>query len=94
MKPQQLTVAEKAKSVLLERGWRQGPRARARTSVCLVDALVAAVKAPGLETHELYYVLAEALRHIGFEGTFEAFQWNDATGRTFEQVLERLDTWA
>ena len=88
MKPQQLTVAEKAKSALFEHGWRQGVRQAERSSsdVCLVEALAIAGERPGGAA-----VLTEYVRHLGFKHIYQAMAWNDEPGRTFEQVLERLD---
>jgi hypothetical protein len=35
--------------------------------------------------------MEETVQRLGFRTTPEAIEWNDAPGRTFEQVLERLD---
>ena len=88
MKPRDLTIAEKAKSVLFECGWRQGFRQVARPNVCLVDALVVAVKTQHWEA------ITDAVQHLRFESPDEAMAWNDMPGRTFNEVLERLDAWA
>lgn len=98
MKPQQLNVAEKAKSLLLERGWRQGwpPLGGLRIAVgpplCMAEAIACVLEQEGSP-----YVLFEVditLMGLGFFSPSSAVAWNDAPGRTFEEVLERLDTWA
>jgi len=92
---EQLTIHQKAKSILLERGWRQGARACGDGRLCLAEALVAALDEAGqLPDGVALRTIAKVARHIGFKDASEAVDWNDATGRTFEQVLERLDTWA
>jgi len=88
MKPQELTAGEKARSMLFERGWRQGPYGAHNDTrrVCMVEALAHATL-----NHVLLGLTAETLRGLGFGSTREAIEWNDAPGRTFEQVLERLE---
>lgn len=85
MKPQELTIGQKAKSLLLERGWRQGPYASPNDlslmRLCMVEALG---RASAIGTGEI-------VQRLGFRSMPEAIEWNDAPGRTFEQVLERLE---
>ena len=94
MKPRDLTIAEKAKSALLQRGWRQGFRNPFHPNVCFTEALAIALDTPGLEGHQLDDLLRSAVTHLGFEHPNQAITWNDTPGRTFEQVLNRLDAWA
>jgi hypothetical protein len=83
MKPQELTIGQKAKSILLERGWRQGGVAFGGThGLCMVEALGRA--SAGATSRHI-------VQRFGFRSTLEAIDWNDAPGRTFEQVLERLE---
>jgi len=90
MKPQQ--IYQKAKSALLERGWRQGARACGDGRLCLAEALVAALDEAGQLPDGV--ALKTLARHIGFRDAGEAVDWNDKPGRTFSEVLERLDAWA
>lgn len=86
MKPRELTVAEKAKSVLLERGWRQGACSGGSVSVCLVIALEHATLA-----RTDYNAVDRAVEAMGFENAYDAMVWNDDPDRTVEEVLERMD---
>jgi hypothetical protein len=91
MKPQQLTLGQKAQSTLRVRGWHKGgeriPDGSARPPlvepVCLLQAVA---------THaDEFGFLSETLKPLGFKSFEEVVAWNDAPGRTFEQVLERLE---
>lgn len=84
MKPQTLTDAEKAKSLLLERGWCQGPYSTIDDPICLVSAL-------WYVTNIDHNAVAQAVEAMGFRSPRDAIQWNDAPGRTLDEVLERLD---
>ncbi|HKH28935.1 MAG TPA: hypothetical protein VKA61_11465 [Sphingomicrobium sp.] len=94
MKPQQLTIAEKAKSALIENGWRQGfPLAVGDKRLCLAEAFVVALGGTGQTPEEALAAVTEAVRHMGFKDAGEAVAWNDAPDSTLEEVLERLDGW-
>lgn len=61
------------------------PLGRGDTShSCIVLALAKAIGNPG-ETASL------AAYMLGFKNSSEAFDWNDAEGRTQEEVLARID---
>lgn len=88
MKPKNLTTAEKAKSILLEHGWAQGPNCTLSGETCLVLALDRAAEDNFREVDRLLFAM-------GFSGEYdlryEAMWWNDEPGRTVEEVFERLD---
>jgi len=84
MKPQQLTLGQRAQSALRERGWRQGPYDRDYSGrLCILEALSVATDEPTIPR--------VAIKSLGFAHTGEAVDWNDAPGRTVEEVLERLE---
>jgi hypothetical protein len=89
MKPQNLTTAEKAKSILLEHGWAQAPNIHPFRQTCLVLALDRATENDDVGKVD------QILLEMGFQGEFdlrfEAMMWNDEPGRTVEEVFERLD---
>jgi predicted regulator of Ras-like GTPase activity (Roadblock/LC7/MglB family) len=96
MKPQELTIGQKAKSILLERGWRQGfwgAEFSKLGRLCMMEALSYAAQDVLLAaaTTDLFGLAEETAQRLGFRSVPEAMDWNDAPGRTFEQVLERLD---
>lgn len=94
MKPRELTIGEKAKSILLERGWRQGPYGAHNDTrrVCMVEALAhAALPALLAPNADVFGLTAGTIQGLGFRCTPEAVDWNDAPERTFEDVLERLE---
>lgn len=96
MKPRELTLGQKASSILLERGWRQGfwgAEFSKLGHVCMVEALSYAARDVLLAaaTTDLFGLAEETVQRLGFRTTPEAIEWNDAPGRTVEEVLERLE---
>jgi len=94
-----MTIGERAKAILIERGWRQGPSFKLGSGLCMAEAIVTAVMVPellgpGVLREVVVGSLLEAVKRLGFRDTAEATDWNDARERTFTEVLERLDTWA
>lgn len=91
MKPQELTIGQKAKSLLMEHGWRQGPVTILNNRVCLVEAVVHGTQLPEHEVDALVAATRAALLGLGFADPEDGTAWNDAPGRTVEEVLERLE---
>jgi len=89
-----MTIGERAKAILIERGWRQGPSFKPGSGLCMAEAIATAVMVPELLGPGVpREVVGLAVKRLGFRDTAEATDWNDARERTFTEVLERLDTW-
>jgi hypothetical protein len=92
MKPQQLTLGQRAQSTLRVRGWhKDGERITDGSAQppllprCLLQVVT-------LHTIELGGRTArDYLKELGFQSFDEAIAWNDAPERTFEEVLELLE---
>jgi hypothetical protein len=80
------TYYEKAKRLIQEKGWRQGPLIYRRDfrSVCLWEALVF-VGAPMTPVDKEIESRGGEHKYAGM------INWNDAPGRTEEEVYELLD---
>lgn len=74
----------KARQELVTRGWIQGVGMSVNGRICLGYALKIANDAPNAN-----YEAAKAMAFTSFSGMV---MWNDEPGRTFDQMLERIDS--
>lgn len=79
----QLLIA--TKSLIETRGWCQGMYSDANQRICLTEGLYRAGKQLNFEDYDELQKVVGSFVGLSFTG------WNDAPGRTKEEVLEMLD---
>lgn len=81
-------IFEGALAVLDERGWTRGAPTSPGGPVCLGIALTLACKAGSVSTHSQDYVRAQRFLLTANDLTLlNVVGWNDAPGRTYEDVV-------
>ena len=100
-KADRLTVFEKATEIILDRGWTQSEYQDESGAVCLLGACYLAMTGHGWMVDEICAVDLQEELDIDlllsdFTGDLWACaaSWNDARGRTKQQVLSMLDRMA
>lgn len=84
-----MNVITEAKKMILDSGWIQGDYGTGDNGYCVIGALLEA--SPSYEEFaEAQKKVKDALRQAGYVTMVPA--WNDAKGRTLEQVLKVLDS--
>ena len=81
-------ILEKAITLLEEKGWFQH-KATVTGQLCLVASLAWITK-QGEEYHEAYNLLSGIAKGSSETYFFSLMEWNDAPGRTKEEVIELL----
>lgn len=96
-----VAVLEKTRSLLEERGWVQGRYGNFATGYCLLGALGAAhnhVCPTGTDRRGEISLAAHSAVSAAIKRTYKHPRyvdtpvWNDARGRTMEQVMSMLDS--
>lgn len=82
-------VLRDAHALIVEKGWWQGGRTRAvKGTHCAISALTSTGVNESLAEEEAMGLLTEA---IGVSTLVDVVDWNDAPGRTVEEVLAAFD---